>query len=319
MSGEDSPSVQQYDAQFYTIDSNKTINDTLEGITDLMVLAHPDDAEIAAPDVIDECRKDPTRKLGVVIVTDGQGAGRKGEYADFTNADMAAERLQEQVRAAMAGKYEFLSMLGEIDKKSHPVDENSAAQNIYAIMRNCPNLERVITHNPFDHNGNHRNVMSATIGAINMLPPEMQDNIRNVRGAEIWKEISWVGSQYIMQIPLTEDQMHLQTSVLGIHQSQTIGSQNYIPAVLGRQRARATFESGPHRGAPGLLLALDLSSLIGRQAIPLEEYVGNVLHDHEEKMRTFTDTLTPPTQIPPESTAREFLRAMPRITVGGRA
>ncbi|MDX1975565.1 MAG: PIG-L family deacetylase [Rickettsiales bacterium] len=310
----------QYKPQFYTIDPTKPFDESLKDITDLVILAHADDAEIVAADKIAQCQKDPTRKLGVIIVTDGQGAARKGKYADFTNKQLADERVQEQVSAAIDGKFEFLAMLGQPDLVEHPIDSEQSTRDIYAIVSKCPKLESVITHNPFDRHPAHLGVLNATLGALKMLPPEAQANIKELRGSEVWGEVSWVGNPWLKKITLSKKEMDMQARLLGHHQSQTEGAKAYVPGVSAREVSRMVFEiprltTGEFAG---VMLAVDMNSLIGDKAITLEQFADNVLEEHANRMRgnARKHEPHPPTDIEAETKiAAAFPDRISRIAV----
>lgn len=73
-------------------------------ITDICIAAHQDDIEIMAYAPIAECYDSSTRSFCGVVVTDGAGSPRTGEYADYTDEQMKQVRIDEQRKAAKLGK-----------------------------------------------------------------------------------------------------------------------------------------------------------------------------------------------------------------------
>ena len=79
--------------------------ESLYEVTDICIAAHQDDIEIMAYAPISECYDSSTRSFCGVVVTDGAGSPRTGEYADYTDEQMKQVRIAEQRKAADLGKY----------------------------------------------------------------------------------------------------------------------------------------------------------------------------------------------------------------------
>jgi len=78
--------------------------DAFRRVTHLGIGAHQDDLEIMAFHGIQKCFGSRELWFGGVTCTDGAGSPRAGEYASFTDADMAALRRREQELRAWADR-----------------------------------------------------------------------------------------------------------------------------------------------------------------------------------------------------------------------
>jgi LmbE family N-acetylglucosaminyl deacetylase/8-oxo-dGTP pyrophosphatase MutT (NUDIX family) len=312
---------QVYEPLFYTQNDGQALQEALGEITDLVIVAHPDDAEIMAADKIHECAQDPDRKLGVIVLTDGQGAPRKGEYADFSNAELAHERAQEQVSAAIEGNYHAVVMLGHPDLENIPVDMGRASDEICELLKNCSNLRSVVTHNPFDKHPGHMATVSSVVEALRALPESLLENIEQIRGGEVWGELSWVGEQWLQKSPLAEGVMAKQLNLLRHHVSQTEGSMDYLAAIEGREKTRKFFEgfdgvSVPSDQYAGLLLGMDLLPFV-QSDLRLDTFVEQVatqlVRDSGQHAGKFADPIG---LISTDATAIPLDQRMSRIGQG---
>ena len=89
----------------------------LKRTTHLCVAAHQDDIEFMAYSPIAECFGRKDKWFCGVVVTDGAGSPRNGLYADYTDEQMKAVRIEEQKKAAMLGEYGAQFMLGHSSKQ----------------------------------------------------------------------------------------------------------------------------------------------------------------------------------------------------------
>lgn len=78
----------------------------------LAIGAHQDDLEFMAFHGINSCYDDGTLWFGGITCTDGAGSSRAGKYANHSDEQMKALRLEEQRRAAEIGQYSFVNQLG---------------------------------------------------------------------------------------------------------------------------------------------------------------------------------------------------------------
>ena len=103
----------------------------LRRVTHLGIVSHQDDLEIAAYHGITECFRQKDKWFGGVVVTNGSGSPRKGDYADYTDEEMQDVRRVEQRKAAFVGEYSFMVQL------AYPSVEikDPAQQDVVADLR----------------------------------------------------------------------------------------------------------------------------------------------------------------------------------------
>jgi LmbE family N-acetylglucosaminyl deacetylase len=116
----------------------------------LAIGAHQDDLEFMAFHGINTCYGDDRLWFGGVTCTDGGGSARAGKYADYTDAQMKAVRMDEQRQAAEIGKYSFVHQLSlssatikDPDQRSTLVDQLETI-----LLQTQPDV--LYTHNPAD-------------------------------------------------------------------------------------------------------------------------------------------------------------------------
>ena len=83
----------------------------LKRITHLGIGAHQDDLEFMAFHGIIECFGRADKWFGGVTCTNGAGSARAGRYKDYTDKEMMAVRRQEQIKAAVTGRYAAMIQL----------------------------------------------------------------------------------------------------------------------------------------------------------------------------------------------------------------
>ncbi|MGD0783917.1 MAG: PIG-L family deacetylase, partial [Candidatus Aminicenantales bacterium] len=87
------------------------VDRALGRITHLAVGAHQDDCEIMAFHGVLTCFHRPDLWFGAVTCTNGSGSPRRGEYASYSDEEMALLRRREQDKAAVVGNYGALIQL----------------------------------------------------------------------------------------------------------------------------------------------------------------------------------------------------------------
>jgi len=217
-----------------------------------------------------ECFRREDRWFGGVTCTDGAGSSRSGVYADFTDEQMKAVRMEEQKTAAAIGRYGFMAQLGH--PSAHAKDPARRAA-LSADLRDLLRAARpgvVYTHNPFDKHATHIGVLLATLDALQQLPAA--ERPRHLFGCEVWRGLDW--------LPDAEKVVHdvgahpnLAAALNGVFDSQIAGGKRYDLAVEGRRRANATFfESHAVDAAGRIAYAIDLSPLM-TESQSLQDFV----------------------------------------------
>ncbi len=267
-------SQQQHD--LYIPDSIAT-EDALARSTHIGIGAHQDDLEFMALHGILECFQKKDKWFGGITCTDGAGSSRTGAYAEFTDEQMKATRVEEQKTAAKIGQYSFMAQLAHPSKHAKSADERTRLSTDIAELLKVAKADVIYTHNPFDKHTTHIAVFLATLKAIHSLPQEARP--KQVFGCEVWRGLDW--------LPDSEKTIHnvsahpnLAASLNGVFDSQIAGGKRYDLAVEGRRLANATFfDSHSVDNADRIQYAIDLSELID-PAKSLNEF----MHDKLSKL-----------------------------------
>src|SRR3989339_678250 len=90
-------------AEFF-IPDQKPVDEAIKRTTHMSIAAHQDDIEIMAYDGIIKCFNNLNNFFFGVVVTNGSGSARDGEYAKYTDEEMIQVRKLEQKKAAYLGE-----------------------------------------------------------------------------------------------------------------------------------------------------------------------------------------------------------------------
>lgn len=226
--------------------------------THLGVGAHQDDLEIFAIHGILECFQRSDRWFSGIVVTDGAGSPRRGEYASYDDAQMRAVRRREQKKAASVGEYAAQVLL---DHPSRAVKEGAAevVEDLAALVTSCA-PEVIYTHNLADAHDTHVAVTLRLLTALQRVDPSARP--RRLIGCEVWRDLDWLPDELKVALPL-DGHENLQAALLGVFDSQIAGGKRYDLGALGRRRAHATFaESHEVDRHTGVVWAMDLTALM---------------------------------------------------------
>ena len=139
--------------------------ESLSEVTDICIAAHQDDIEIMAYAPIAECYDSSTRSFCGVVVTDGAGSPRTGEYADYTDEQMKQVRIAEQRKAADLGKYRAVVQLGYPSKAVKDAKNPDPIDDIYELLMQV-RPKYLYTHNIADKHETHVAVALRVIEAV---------------------------------------------------------------------------------------------------------------------------------------------------------
>ncbi|HEY0969325.1 MAG TPA: PIG-L family deacetylase [Opitutaceae bacterium] len=229
-------------------------------VTHLCVGAHQDDIEIMAHAGICDCLETPDKKaFGGVVVTNGAGSPRAGEYARLTDEQMQSVRRTEQRAAATLGRYAIQLQLAhpsaDVKTPGHP----GVMADLRALFSGC-RPEVVYLHNPADKHDTHIAVLWRCLEALRALPAEQRP--RRVLGCEVWRDLDWVVDADKVALDAGR-QPELAAELLKVFDSQISGGKRYDLAALGRRAANATFHTSHATDRmTGVTWALDLTPLI---------------------------------------------------------
>ncbi len=253
------------------------VSGALSRTTSLCIAAHQDDTEIMAYNAIIEAYNKKDNWFASVIVTDGSGSPRNGEYADFNDDEIKAVRVKEQNKAAMMGKYSVQFQLGyqsaEIKK---PSNHNLICDIKNIISASCPKV--VYTHNLADKHDTHVAVALHTINALRQM-----QFLPQLFGMEVWRNLDWLQDKEKVVFDASDNE-ELAAELLGLFDSQIAGGKRYDIAVLGRRRANAAFHVGRNTDSlSSAIFGVDMTELLLCPDIKLEEFISKQIDGFKQE------------------------------------
>lgn len=238
--------------------------------THLAISAHQDDVEIMAAEPILTCFQQPDLWFGAVIMTDGRGSPRTGLYSSYSDDEMCTVRRKEQKKAAFVGEY---GVLVQLNYPSAAIKDNQNSQPVADLITLLTAMHPrfVYTHNLADKHDTHVSTSLRVIEAIRGLP--IAERPEKLFGCEVWRSLDWLLDSEKVIFELNEHE-NLQTSLLGVFDSQITGGKRYDLASMGRRKGNATyFESHELDAATGISFGMDLTPLIKNGMLRVEEFV----------------------------------------------
>ena len=247
-------------------------------VTHLGIGAHQDDLEIMAFHGIQKCFTSRDLWFGGVTCTNGGGSPRAGEYASFSDEDMAALRLREQEKAAILGGYGALVQLNYASAEVKDVGTGRLRADLVKILK-ATRPEVVYTHNPADKHDTHLAVVFTALAALRELDPG--ERPATVYGCEVWRGLDWMDDAD--KVPLDVGRReNLSMGLIGVYDSQVEGGKRYDLATVGRRRANAVyFQSHQTDEAEQIWFAMDLTPLVMDKSLD----VGRFVLGHVDKFR----------------------------------
>jgi LmbE family N-acetylglucosaminyl deacetylase len=232
----------------------------LARVTHLCVGAHQDDIEIMAHDAICDCLDQPDQKaFGGVVVTNGSGSPRSGEYARLTDDQMQSVRRTEQRAAATLGRYTIQLQLAHPSADVKTSGHAAVVADLTAIFGGCrPDV--VYLHNPADKHDTHIGVLWRCLEALRAFPADRRP--RRLLGIEVWRDLDWVVDAEKVALD-SGRRPELGAELLKVFDSQISGGKRYDLAAAGRRAANATYHTSHATDRmAGITWALDLTPLI---------------------------------------------------------
>jgi LmbE family N-acetylglucosaminyl deacetylase len=211
--------------------------EALRRTTHLGIGAHQDDLEFMAFHGILACYDRTDRWFGGVTITDGRGSSRAGKFKDWTDDQIAAERIREQDAAAVIGQYSFMAQLGYPSASVRDAREASVRGDLLRILE-ATRPEVVYLHNLADKHDTHVGCALRCIEALRLLP--RSDQPKKVYGCEVWRDLDWLVDTEKTPMPVSE-RPDLARALNEVFATQIAGGKRYDLAVIGRRTANATF------------------------------------------------------------------------------
>ena len=246
--------------------------EALRRTTHLGIGAHQDDLEFMAFHGILACYDRADRWFGGVTITDGRGSSRAGKFKDWTDDQIAAERIREQDAAAVIGQYSFMTQLGYPSASVRDALETSVRDDLLRILE-ATRPEVVYLHNLADKHDTHVGCALRCIEAIRLLPKS--DRPKQIYGCEVWRDLDWLVDTEKTPMPVS-DRPELARALNEVFATQIAGGKRYDLAVIGRRTANATFSQAHSTDQEtAMQWAMDLTPLAQDDSIdPLAYTLG---------------------------------------------
>jgi LmbE family N-acetylglucosaminyl deacetylase len=264
-------------------------DEALGRCTHLGVGAHADDLEILSAHGIIECFGQIQSAYCGVVVTDGAGSARSGEFGHLSDDEMRAVRREEQRKAAALGGY---SACVSLDYPSVQVKSPSRQELVLDLLQvlEIARPRVVYTHNLFDKHDTHVAVVCALLDALRGLEPNHRPE--KVIACEVWGDLDWLVDSRKIVMDVSRHQQ-LQLELLSVFRSQIAGGKRYDLGTMGRRRAHATFSEFHQidRGQ-GLIFGFDLMPLIVDPNLSVDQFMRALSEVSFEEARSRVRRLT---------------------------
>jgi len=233
--------------------------EALRRTTHLGIGAHQDDLEFMAFHGILACYDQEDRWFGGVTITDGRGSSRAGKFQDWTDDQIAAERIREQEAAAVIGQYAFMAQLGHPSKSVRDARETVVRDDLFRILE-ATRPEVVYLHNLADKHDTHVGCALRCLEALRRLPKA--DRPQKVYGCEVWRDLDWLVDSEKTPMPVSA-RPELARALNEVFATQIAGGKRYDLAVIGRRTANATFSQAHATDQESAMQwAMDLTPLV---------------------------------------------------------
>ena len=233
--------------------------EALRRTTHLGIGAHQDDLEFMAFHGILACYDQKDRWFGGVTITDGRGSSRAGKFQDWTDDQIAAERIREQDAAAVIGQYAFMAQLGHPSKSVRDARETVVRDDLFRVLE-ATRPEVVYLHNLADKHDTHVGCALRCLEALRRLPKA--DRPQKVYGCEVWRDLDWLVDSEKTPMPVSA-RPELARALNEVFATQIAGGKRYDLAVIGRRTANATFSQAHATDQESAMQwAMDLTPLV---------------------------------------------------------
>ena len=241
-----------------------------------------DDIEFMAYAPIAECFGKTDKWFCGVVVTDGAGSPRNGLYADYTDEQMKAVRIEEQKKAAVLGECGAQLLLGHPSKQDKDKNDTEIVKELIEILK-ATKPKYVYLHNLADKHETHVATALKAIKALRELLPEEQPE--KVCGCEVWRNLDWLNNDEKVYLDCSAHP-NLSRALSSVFDSQIIGGKRYDLAAEGRRLSDATFfESHACDTYTMLNYAMDLTLLAKDKTLDIADYVAGYIKKFEFNVR----------------------------------
>ena len=260
----------------------------LERTTHLCIAAHEDDIEFMAYAPIAECFGKQDKWFCGVVVTDGAGSPRNGLYANYTDEEMKAVRIEGEKKAAMLGEYGAQLLLGHSSKQVKDKNDTEIVKELIEILK-ATKPKYVYLHNLADKHETHVVTALKTITVLRELNADEQPE--KVYGCEVWRNLDWLNDDEKVYLDCSSHP-NLSRALSSVFDCQIIGGKRYDLAAEGRRLSNATFsESHACDTYTMLNYAMDLTPLIKDKSLDIADYVVGYIKRFESNVRNTIQNL----------------------------
>ena len=254
----------------------------LKRTTHLCVAAHQDDIEFMAYSPIAECFGRKDKWFCGVVVTDCAGSPRNGLYADYTDEQMKAVRIEEQKKAAMLGEYGAQFMLGHSSKQVKDKSGKEIVKDLVEIFK-AAKPKYVYLHNLADKHETH---VATALKAIQALRELNTDELpEKVYGCEVWRNLDWLNDDEKVYLDCSAHP-NLSRALSSVFDSQIIGGKRYDLAAEGRRFANATFSESHACDTYSMLnYAMDLTPIVKDKTLDIVDHVAGYIKRFESNVK----------------------------------
>lgn len=256
-------------AEFF-IPSRIDVTEAINKTTHMSIAAHQDDIEIMAYDGILKCYQKDNLSFYGVIVTNGAGSARDGEYKNYTDQEMQEIRKNEQIEAAKIGKYGALAFLDYSSKDTKDPNNTEIIKELSELIK-LASPKVLYTHNLADKHDTHLGVTTKVIKAVRLLNKTLRPE--KLYGCEVWRNLDWMldSEKVIFDVSGNSE---LALDLISVFKSQIAGGKRYDLATIGRRLANATYStSHAVDTTDALIYAMDLTPLILDDDLQISNYI----------------------------------------------
>lgn len=193
-------------------------SDCLQKTTHLAISAHADDIEMMALHGIQECFNSRNSCFSAIVVTNGAGSTKTGDYEQLNTQDIVLVRKKEQMKAAIIGEYSSISFL---NYSSQSIKYGKAVEKDleYLIKEMQPQI--IYTHCIMDEHLTHIAVCKHVINVLKRI----KDEIPRVQlfGCELWGGLDWLPRNRRIEFDVSR-RSNLSNALIGIYDSQIDGA-----------------------------------------------------------------------------------------------
>lgn len=238
--------------------------------TDLCISAHQDDIEIMSYGPTVKCYQKDDLWFSGMVVTDGAGSPRTGEYLKYTDEDMKKVRIEEQKTAALIGGYASQFLLGYSSKEVKTPGDEEIIEEIKNVIMEC-SPERLYTHNLADKHDTHVAVALRVIEAVRRIPKDKRP--KEIYSLEVWRSLDWLCDEDKIIFD-TSKHPNLAAALLGVYDSQIAGGKRYDSAAISRRLANATFfESHGVDDIESMNFGLNITELVNDETVEPKDFI----------------------------------------------